>query len=343
MSATGLLCACVLVCLLPCAVAAYTLVMRDGHRIEVPDHFNVTPTTLTYEAAPGLYVTVQLTQLDIAATERANREPPGSLLRRATAPRDGASMSSTPAPRRAARTLTNRELEPLRRARLASERASEERRKELGLPAPETEKRDDAEEARRLRELAQRRAAANAEAESYWRARAAALREETAALDAQIDYLRARLGADAAPRLLAPVALVSTFNPFFGAQPFHPFFGSRPLGPVFASPGGAVVGTRATTLGVGVTVGGGGLRGRVVLGEQRTSGAFRRRGFGAPFVFGPTVAALAVPFDYASADTSALRLRLVELEAARAGLDARWAELEDEARQAGALPGWLRE
>ena len=31
-----------------------------------------------------------------------------------------------------------------------------------------------------------------------------------------------------------------------------------------------------------------------------------------------------------------------QLNAARAGLSARWRELEDEARRAGAPPGWLR-
>jgi hypothetical protein len=34
--------------------------------------------------------------------------------------------------------------------------------------------------------------------------------------------------------------------------------------------------------------------------------------------------------------------RLRELEAVREGLAARWRLLEDEARRAGAMPGWLR-
>src|SRR2546423_14739733 len=79
------LCALALTCCLSSVAAAYTIVMRGGRRIEAPAHFVLTPTALTYEAAPGLNVTLPLAEIDIAATERANNEPPGSLLRRAQA------------------------------------------------------------------------------------------------------------------------------------------------------------------------------------------------------------------------------------------------------------------
>ncbi|MDQ6651652.1 MAG: hypothetical protein M3Y84_02800 [Acidobacteriota bacterium] len=41
-------------------------------------------------------------------------------------------------------------------------------------------------------------------------------------------------------------------------------------------------------------------------------------------------------------ERSALITRFNELAARRAGLTARWRELEEEARRAGASPGWLR-
>jgi hypothetical protein len=41
-------------------------------------------------------------------------------------------------------------------------------------------------------------------------------------------------------------------------------------------------------------------------------------------------------------DRETLTRRLRELELERAGLQARWRLLEDEARRAGASPGWLR-
>ncbi len=327
-----------LACLLPTAAAAYTIVMRGGRRIEAPNAFVVTPTTLTYEAAPGLSVTLQLSQIDIAATERANNEPPGSLLRRAqtaapTQTQTGRTQSA--APTHAARTLTNRELEPLRRAREASERAEDERRRRLGLPSLEEERRAAAaKEARTLSEIARRHEAEVADAESYWRARAAELRTETAALDAEIDYFRARVGETPDYFSSGSVAIITQSSPFFRARSF-PF--ALPLG------GGSLggFGTR-TQLGGGIHIGGGATRGRIFFNQQETAGTFRRRIIGAPGFFAPPIAAFAVPFNYAMADTSALHLRLAELEAARAGLGARWRQLEDEARRAGALPGWLR-
>src|SRR5712664_3842727 len=43
---------------------AYTLVFRDGHKVEVPSDFTVTTSTLTYEAAPGINRTVQVLLID---------------------------------------------------------------------------------------------------------------------------------------------------------------------------------------------------------------------------------------------------------------------------------------
>src|ERR1700752_5312013 len=67
-------------------VSAYTLVMRDGRRVEIPNDFKATNSTLTYDVSSGIQITIQLNTVDIAATERANGESAGSLLRRATAP-----------------------------------------------------------------------------------------------------------------------------------------------------------------------------------------------------------------------------------------------------------------
>ena len=69
------------------AVNAYTVVMRDGRRVEIPNEFTVTNSTLTYAVSNGFQVTIQLNAVDIAATERANNEGHGSLLRKANAPK----------------------------------------------------------------------------------------------------------------------------------------------------------------------------------------------------------------------------------------------------------------
>src|SRR5215813_15576371 len=61
--------------------SAYTLVFRSGQRMEIPDEFTLTNTTLTYEISPGFNRTLLLTLVDVAATERANREAPGSFFK----------------------------------------------------------------------------------------------------------------------------------------------------------------------------------------------------------------------------------------------------------------------
>src|ERR1700752_4346184 len=53
-------------------VNAYTVVIRDGRRIEIPNEFTVTNSTLTYFVGNGFQITIQLNTVDIAATERAN-------------------------------------------------------------------------------------------------------------------------------------------------------------------------------------------------------------------------------------------------------------------------------
>ncbi len=327
---TRVLCVLVFVCCLPCAVSAYTIIMRGGRRIAAPDNFVVTQTNLTYATAPGLNVTLQLSQIDIAATERANNESPGSLLRRSNAQR-----AQTPArAQQPTRTLTNRELEPVRRARLASERAYEERRKALGLPAPVSEQRSAAEEAQALHRRARRYALETAQAESYWRGRAATLRVETAALDAEIGYINARLNV-----------AQSCFPGAFPASPsvIIPFFVPRSSTRIVPSGNFGIdtIETR-TQLGGTLAIGGGTTRGQILLDQQSGRSTLQRRVIGSPGAFAAPVAVFAVPFNYAATDDTALRLRLTELEATRAGLAARWQQLEDAARRAGALPGWLR-
>ncbi len=75
-------------------VSGYTVVMRGGRRIEIPIKFIVTNSTLTYEVSPGIQVTLALAAIDVAATEKANSEQPGSLLAR----KDAVSLSGWSAP-----------------------------------------------------------------------------------------------------------------------------------------------------------------------------------------------------------------------------------------------------
>lgn len=185
-------------------VSAYTVVMRDGRRVEIPNEFRATNSTLTYDVSSGFQITIQLNTVDIDATERANGESPGSLLRRAGSL--GATIESTPQTRRpgAQRTITNAELEKFRDARVENET----RRRELGLPSLEERQRETAGiEDRTIEQVRSMRA----QEEAYWRSRADAFRAEMEANGTQLESWRQR--SDELPWSL-------TFGGFPGFGPF---------------------------------------------------------------------------------------------------------------------------
>lgn len=321
--------------LVPVAACAYTVVMRGGQRVEIPDKFEVTETTLTYETTRGIYVTLQMSSIDIAATERANGEGAGSLAKRAeqklepqTSP---AKKSDAP---RATRTLTNLDLEQTRRARVESEAAYERRRKELGLPSREVSERRRQEESARARELLSRSGGEAAEAESYWRTRATALRDEIYSLDAQINYFRARVGETSDTINTVSFATIGRPSPFVfstGRQTQSPPAANQI--PLAGQPARAQAAGNA-----------GQTQSAFSLNSSNSFGSFRnRRGFN-QCLFAPCAPNFVAtyPYNYNSYNRSVLITRLRELEAMRAGLLARWRLLEDEARRAGAQPGWLR-
>ncbi len=170
-------------------VNAYTVVMRDGRHVEIPNEFTVTNSTLTYEVSNGFQVTIQLNIVDIAATERANGEAPGSFLVKANAPK--ASVERAPQTRRTdvGRSITNVDLEKYRRARVENEREYENRRQELGLPSMEERRREVAAiEDRTIEQVRNMRA----QEEAYWRSRADAFRAEAAASEARFGTMRQR-------------------------------------------------------------------------------------------------------------------------------------------------------
>jgi len=172
-----------LLVLMASAASAYTVVMRDGRRVEIPNQFTVTTSTLTYDVGNGMQITIQLNAVDIAATERANREAPGALLMKANAPKPGVEPAPENRPASAERSITNQDLEKYRRARVESEKD----RQELGLPSSEDRQREAAviqdrtvEQVRSMR----------AQEEAYWRSRADALRAEMSANEAQFGSVR---------------------------------------------------------------------------------------------------------------------------------------------------------
>lgn len=182
--------------LLAITAGAYTLVFKDGRRLEIPSEFTVTTTTLTYEISPGFNKTLSVALLDVPATERANREASGSFFRRReqTAPVAAAQTPSPPAAKTpATRTLSNSDLVAVRQRRLESEKAYEKRRLELGLPTVAETRMRQAAESADFQERLRAKSRSDAREESYWRDRARALRTEIASVDAGINYLRGRI------------------------------------------------------------------------------------------------------------------------------------------------------
>jgi len=206
---------------------AYSIVMRGGKRIEIPAQFSVTSTTLSYETAPGFWITLQMAAIDIPATERANNELPGSLLGRATKekepPQTSERTSQTPGPK-ASRSVTNRELESFQRIRLDSERAYEQRLKDQGLPPLAVLRARAAADAERFsQDLARERAEAEADE------RASQLEAQIAALSAQLDYLQSRSDElpPASPDAFTGYGDVPLFGEPYGVDPtlFHAPYG----------------------------------------------------------------------------------------------------------------------
>lgn len=161
------------------AASAFTIVMRNGRKVEIPNTFTLTKSTLTYETAPGIQVTIQLASIDISATERLNGQAAGSFLarpaeRKAPAPAPMQTTRTT-----AARSVTNSDLEVYRRARLESER----QRQALGLPSAEDRRREVEEIDNRTQE--QIRDMRSREELDFWRNRATSLEAQLSATTAQ--------------------------------------------------------------------------------------------------------------------------------------------------------------
>jgi len=271
---------------------AYTIVMRDGRRVEIPDEFTVSGSMLTYETSPGIQVTIQLRTINVDATERANGAARGSFLAHSNSP---APANPTPAVTQtsARRSITNADLEEYRRARIASEKAYERRRRELNLPSVDVQRQEVAAVTERTQEQLRNQRGRQEAEEAYWRQRATTLRTDIAANEAQIDYLRQRLNELPAGSSvnqftsIYPLSAVNPFNP--GFQVFPPF-------------------------------------------NRRRFNRFVQPNF------------LTMPYqnyDY-SYERQTLTTQLNDLQMQRAALQVRWREFEEEARQAGVYPGWLR-
>ena len=299
--------AAVLVLICSIAANAYTLVFQGGLRSEIPDEFTLTRTTLTYELAPGFTKTIQVSLIDIPATERANNQPYGSFFkRREQTPANPQSPQASPpaeAPPQAVKTVTNSDLAAFRQRRIESEKAYEKRRLQLGLPTvAESRRRQAAEEADFRAELRER-SLADKEEERYWRTRARELRTEIVAVNNQINYVRGRLNE--------VNETASTRGSWTSTYPIWPSYDPR---------------------------GNGRRRG------NRTSGNIPspQYPYGYPqYPYGYPTGDYGYSRDAAAGERDDLTYRLDDLLVKRAGLASQWQALEDEARDARVPQKWL--
>lgn len=303
-----------LLLVLTATASAYTIVFRSGQRLEIPDEFTVTNTTLTFEISPGFNKTLVLTLIDVAKTERVNGETPGSFFKH----RELVTASAPEPTQRAVKTLTNIDLDAVRQRRVESEQAYEVRRKQLGLPTvAATRQRQEAESAE-LRAQIREESFNKRQEENYWRGRARQLRTEIAALDTQINYLRGRIGELNESSLNNQSIITGIYpiwpnnRPWLGNGQWGIYPNVYPNGYPYGYPNGRPPGYRPARPPYG-------------LGYPN--------GYGYPNG----------PYDN-SANTqqqSELTYRLDDLLVRRAGLVSQWRTLEDEARDARVPQVWL--
>lgn len=183
---------------LPISVAAYTVVLRSGQRVQIPDRFVVTEAGITYATAPRMEITIQMSVINVAATEAANREPNGALRARIGDRPEPLSVEPGRIQRPAnvaRRTLTNIDLEPYRKAREANEQAFDQLAAARGLPNLAEIRRRQAAEDALMAERSRQALRAQSEAEVYWRQQAAPQLDRLAELDRQIVVVRSQLQA----------------------------------------------------------------------------------------------------------------------------------------------------
>ena len=313
-----------LILLIAVAASAYTLVLRDGRRIEIPAEFILTRTTLTYEISPGFNQTFVLSLVDIAATERANGEPLGGFFKhRQDAVKPPATNNEPVRP--AVKTLTNLDLDAVRQRRVESEQAYETRRKQLGLPTLEESRRRQDAEATEMREMARAKNEAEARDEAFWKGRARELRNEIAMVDSQISYLRGRV-YDANQQAMQNRSWVTGVYPTWRNGPWPN--GNFPNGRYpDARPNGPIIGMGLPNIYGSPNVYG-------YPGPYGYPGAYGYPTYGYP---NGTINNNP-PY---SSDPVELNGRLDDLLVRRQGLAMQWRQLEDDARDARIPQVWL--
>jgi hypothetical protein len=229
---------------------------------------------------------------------------------------------------RAAKTVTNADLEKFRQKRLQAEADYRANYKKLGMPSPEELAEREAERQRRLAEFAQQAEIEQAQNEDYFLAVANELKTQIASIDAQINYLRGQPGVQPSPYRGGTIVYGNGI--VFGGNGIASggnFRGARGFRQNRVSVGPNVQTVRNYAQSFPTT---GDIRNQI-YGTYPQLNRLPRRG-GRNYYRGGYVTPLYGGGDYGGND---LQSRLSYLEQQRAGLIAEWQALEEEARRAG--------
>jgi hypothetical protein len=230
------------------------------------------------------------------------------------------------------KTVTNADLEKYRRERLKNDPDDERERQRLGLPSRAEEQKARERRAAEISELAARIREREAEAENFWQAQAFELRSEIASVEAQINYVRARIGDIPLPQTYYAVG----YNPYFYSPGCCGYYNGGIASRQVQVGGKAAFGKRS----------------QISIGANYSRNVFKRSGEIAinpnPIIKNNLIrkprprtgyyGALVVPFTlptYENLTREELLAQLRALEQQRAGLYARFAVLEDEAHKDG--------
>ena len=229
----------------------------------------------------------------------------------------------------AQKTITNAELEKFRQKRQKDDPDDESERRKLGLPSRAEIEKEQARRRRETSELATRIRREKAGAEKFWQTRAFELKTEIAAVEAEINYVRARIGEIPQPQTFYAVG----YNPYYVNCCYGGIgFPVQHKTVVTTSQVGVGVNIgKSAQISLGASVGQIGIRQNHYL---RNAGASVLTFGGIPYQPG----ILTVPFTLPNAQNltrEELLARLRLLEQTRAGLYARFSVVEDEARRAG--------
>lgn len=288
--------------LLPLAAHAYTLVLKDGRRMEVRGEYRIVNDIAVFTLPEGNRFSVSLEKINIAETELANGVDQGDFVKNAVAPPKAgdqkASNSKTDEDEnpiqvssRSGQRLTNSDFERYRVRREEMAR-DVQRRKAAAKGTSEEEPSPATVQAAKDEEIAAKRREFEKSKEDYWRGRSRALLTKMRIEEEQIITVSAQLEENRRSALNQSPS-VSIYSP----------------PPRYVYPG-IIIGGIPIGIGGGRTTGGG----STVIVNQNPG---QQRGL-------------------------TLQERLTELQLQHQETLIQYEELLEEGRKAGALPGWLR-